>query len=309
MSTRRQQVTGWIALSISMTIAALWAMWGSIEAFHEGWWAPTLIGRLGQTAFYLLPMALVIAMGALSIAWHKAGAIVFFTLGAAFTVFIFGSRWPEIGWDVFLGYAPITLAVVGVGLLWWFGKPRPKRLAFGIMFGVPLLAAVCCGAYPAYRVSQRDTVVQLDACHVDSNGVNLLWAPAGPGWVRDAAHSVDWFEAQKICNRLDASGSELLDEPQGIWRLPTVEEAVRSQLRRGVSCGGSWDAQAERATYELPPDKEAPLWDSFSETTYWWTSSEADDERAYFIVYNGSVWTRRKTLAMGSHGFRAVRNP
>jgi hypothetical protein len=261
---RRQAILGWIALGISMLIAALWAFWGIMEAFHEGWWAATLGGRLLQTAAYLTPMGICLVIGALAIRWPKIGAAIYFSLGAAFSFLIFREMWPDFKLAAVLSWLPVTLLVVGVGVLWWFSQPRPLRLAYSIFVGIPLLVVLCCGAYPAYKVSTRNTDVSLEA--------------------------------------------RLVDEPQHLWRLPTVEEAVRSMARHGVNCGGRWDAQTKRATYEVHPDKEPPLWDPFAETVYWWTATEDGAENAFIIVYDGKVWSRRKTQGLGSQGFRAVKD-
>jgi hypothetical protein len=127
--------------------------------------------------------------------------------------------------------------------------------------------------------------------------------------VQDAQHACNWHEAMETAARLSADGLTLMDTPQHIWRLPTVDEAARSMARHGENCGGYWDAAAQRTVFAVTPDKEPPLWDPFKETIYWWTASEADEQRAWMIEYDGQAWPRRKSQAMGSMGFRAVRAP
>ncbi len=102
-------------------------------------------------------------------------------------------------------------------------------------------------------------------------------------------------------------GKSLADTPQGIWRLPTINEAVRSLTRHDKNSGGVWNSETGRASYEIKPDKESPLWDTHSQIIYWWTSTEKDDKKAYIIVYHGGVFLRSKDLAMGSQAFRAVK--
>jgi hypothetical protein len=305
---RKEVILGWIALAISTLIAALWAYWGIGEAFHEGWWAPTLAGRLLQTVAYMVPMGICLAIGSLTIRWPKIGAIIFFLFGTIFSLLIFKELWPKFRLEVVLSWLPVTLLVIGVGVLWWFGKLHPLRLAYYIFLGIPLLVILFFGAYPVYKVSTRRTDVSLEAQLVKGNGVSLIWAPAGPGWVRGAKNSANWLEATEICSRLSEDGMQLLDKPQNIRRLPTVEEAVLSMARHGVNCGGTWDAQAQRASYRIQPDKEPPLWDPFTETIYWWTATRDGEESAFIIVYDGNVWSRSKTLGMGSQGFRAVKD-
>jgi hypothetical protein len=39
--------------------------------------------------------------------------------------------------------------------LFWFGRPRPLRLAVAVVVGLPVLTLLVCGAEPAWRVSGR----------------------------------------------------------------------------------------------------------------------------------------------------------
>ena len=98
---------------------------------------------------------------------------------------------------------------------------------------------------------------------------------------------VTWDEAVRRCQFLTEGGRELADVPQNIWRLPSVEEAVRSMSRHGINSGGVWEAQ--RATYRVRPDKESPLWNVHSQDNLLRTATETDHERAQIIVYDGKV--------------------
>ena len=134
--------------------------------------------------------------------------------------------------------------------------------------------------------------------------MDLTWAPDGPGWPREGG---DWYKAQQACQLLDEAGSTLTSEPQYIWRLPTVEEAVRSMSLHGQNSGGVWNAETAEATYQTTPDKESPLWNINSQVIYWWTATEINEERAYIIVYDGKVWPRAKNFGPAYLGFRCVR--
>jgi hypothetical protein len=120
---------------------------------------------------------------------------------------------------------------------------------------------------------------------------------------------MDWYEARQACQHLGQDGHTLASVPQEVWRLPTVDEAVRSMARHGQNSGGVWDAVAAKATYETTPDKESPLWDPHSQVIYWWTATEVDEERANIIVYDGEVWSRAKSFGPAYLGFRCVRQP
>jgi hypothetical protein len=304
---RRALVIGWIAVVISTAISGFWAFWGTLEAFHEGWWADTLGGRLQQTLMYHSPLLMVLALAIISIAKPRIGGAIYFLFGAFFTWFVFKDRWMEMDLAAVLSWLPVTLFVIGVGVLWWFGRPRPRKWAYVIAVGMPLLISLACAVEPVYRISGRSLEANLDAVTLQGNGVELTWAPAGPGWVRDAKHSARWDEAVDRAARLSEDGTELLDEPVNIWRLPTIDEVARCATRHGRNAGGRWDAEAQQTVYDVRPDKEAPLWDPLCETIYWWTASEAGDD-AWIYIYHGGVNLRPKTLGLGSQGFRAVKD-
>ena len=84
----------------------------------------------------------------------------------------------------------------------------------------------------------------------------------------------DWYEAQHACPYLSEDGLILTSTLQDIWRLPTVDEAVRSMALHGQNSGGGWD-----------------------------------EERVYIIVYDGEVWPRSKRFGPAYLGFRCVRQP
>jgi hypothetical protein len=201
---------------------------------------------------------------------------------------------------MFLLIAPL----VGLGALYWFGRPQPRKLALSLVVGLPMLTLIISGIGPVIRVSQRIDDGNLQARLVQGNGVNLVWAPDGPGWPRTGEN---WYEAQQVCQHLSEDGLALAPAPLDIWRLPTVDEAVRSMARHGQNSGGVWDADIAKATYNTTPDKESPLWNIHSQVIYWWTETEVDEDRAYIIVYDGKVWPRAKQFAPAYLGFRCVK--
>jgi hypothetical protein len=197
----------------------------------------------------------------------------------------------------------IPAVILGLGYLW--GRPEPRRWAYRLIVAVPLITAFISGAEPAWRVAHRFDDGNRGSRHLTENGVDLIWAPKGPGW---PTQGMSWFDSMKRCRYLTADGMQIADTPQNIWRLPTEDEAVRSQCRCGQNAGGSWNPVTGTATYRILPDKESPLWDIDSQIIYWWTSTEVSDSEAYIIVYDGKVWKRQKTAPWGYLGFRAVKS-
>ena len=259
----KRQIVGWIAVILSLAITCFWAFWGIVENFHEGWYYPALLSNLGlMFAQYLSPMLAFLGVTLVSIFWPRAGAGLHALLALGAAWFLGGLANPI---SLFL-----SLSLIGLGALYWYGRPQPRRLAAGLALGLPLLTLAASGIAPALRVSQRLDDGNRQARLVPGNGLSLVWAPQGPGWPREGA---DWHEAQHACAFLDAEGLALAPVAQHIWRLPTVDEAVRSMARHGQNSEGVWDAGAAQATYGTTPDKESPLWDVHSQVIYWWTGT------------------------------------
>jgi hypothetical protein len=293
---KKGQIMGWIAVGLSAVITCGWAFWGIIENFHEGWYFESIWSNLGMMFVqYLSPMLIFMGVTLVSISWPRFGGVLHGVI-ALFAIWFF---------KAFSNAATflIILPLIGLGALYWFGRPQPRKLASSLVIGLPILTLIISGISPIIRVSQRVNDGDLQARLVRGNGVELTWAPDGPGWPREGG---DWYEAQRVCQYLSEDGLTLESTPQDIWRLPTVDEAVRSMARHRQNSGGEWDAETAVATYETSPDKESPLWNIYSQVIYWWTATEIDAGRAYIIVYDGKVWPRAKDFGPAYLGFRCV---
>jgi hypothetical protein len=295
----KSQIVGWIAVGFSTAITCLWAFWGIIENFHEGWYYESLLSNMGlMFVQYLSPMLIFMGVTLISIFWPPFG-------GGLHLILALLAAW---FFQAFTNAAMLLLIapLIGLGALYWFGRPQPRKIAILLAVGLPMLTLFLSGIGPVLRVSQRIDDKNLQARLVRGNGVNLIWAPDGPGWPRTGAN---WYEAQQVCQYLDEDGQGSTPEPQYIWRLPTVDEAVRSMARHGQNSGGEWDGEVAQAAYKTTPDKESPLWNAHSQVIYWWTATEMDDGHALIIVYDGKVWSRAKQLSLGYLGFRCVKQP
>ncbi|MCA9966213.1 MAG: hypothetical protein KC423_18315 [Anaerolineales bacterium] len=293
----KHNVTGWIAVGLSIAVTCFWSFWGIVENFHEGWYYESWLSNVGlMFAQYLSPMLIFMIVTLVAIVWPRTGAGLHAIIAVAAIWFF----------NVFSNTAVffIILPLLGLGALYWYGSPQPRQLAITLTISLPLLTLIIFGIEPVYRVSQRLNDGNLQAQLVLGNGVNLTWAPDGPGWPRQGE---SWEEAQHVCRYLANDGLTLAAEPKDIWRLPTVDEAVRSLARHGENSGGVWDAERAEAVYATTPDKEPPLWNIYSPVIYWWTATEVNEQNAYIIVYNGQVWPRTKSFAPDYLGFRCVK--
>ncbi len=286
-------------MGFSTVITCFWAFWGIIENFHEGWFYESWLSNVGlMFVQYLGPMLIFLAVTLTSIHWPRVGGGLHVIL-ALLAVWFF---------QAFSNAATFLLItpLMGIGALYWFGRPQPRKIAVSLAIGLPILTLIISGIEPVLRVSQRIDDGDLQARLVHGNGVDLIWAPDGPGWPRKGA---SWYEAQQVCQDLSEDGLTLAPAPQDTWRLPTVDEAVRSMARHGQNSGGVWDAETAGATYKTLPDKESPLWNAYSQVIYWWTATEVDDGHAYMVVYDGKVWPRAKQFSPDYLGFRCVKQP
>jgi hypothetical protein len=291
---------GWIATILVASFACLWAFWGSIENFHEGWFYESFWKNVALMFIQYLPFGLSFTIvGAISVLWPRVGASIFLA-GAVGAYFLFQTG---------AGLVIFAIPLLAAAICFWFGNPPPRKWALILVVGLPLLTMVGFSVEPAIRVSGRIDDGNYHARVIEGNGVKLMWAPEGPGWTTTAEDlkNASWYGATLACQFLNKEGTALADTPQNIWRLPTVDEAVRSSVRHGTNAGGIWDSASKSPSYNTMPDKESPLWKVHSPVIYWWTSTEPNDTTAYRIVYNGGVQRLYKKIRMGDLGFRAVR--
>jgi hypothetical protein len=277
MSDRLRLVAGWSAVALSTAALCFWAFWGSAEAFHEGWYHHELWRNLAMTfGQYLMPVVVILIPVSIALRWRRAALPVFLLLALSASLFFRKGA----------GLVLIAIPLTAIGILFSVGRAEPKRWAWRAVLGLPLATALVTGAYPGYRAMTRLDDGNYSARLVEGNGVRLVWAPEGPGW---GSHYASWQQAADRCAHLSADGRELRPQTVGIWRLPTIDEAVRSMVRRGRNAGGVWDPAAQRATYRTLPEKESPLWKRYSPIIYWWTATADGPERRFRIAYNGYV--------------------
>ncbi len=295
---RMRIFVGWMAVLVTVFFTNFWTYWGIIENFHEGWYSESLIENLSMLFLqYLLFSIVFIMLAVLSIKKPKFGLGLHIGLGIFLAWFFRGASFSVIG-------LLIVLPILSLGLMYFYGRPEPRKWAYRLIIILPLVIILIVTPIKIYQLSQRVNDGDFGMRLVEGNGVSLLWAPRGPGWPDG---SVSYYEALERCKYLSEDGTTLMQEEQNIWRLPTVDETVRSMMIHNKNAGGRWDPGTEKAYYEITPDKETPIWDSHSRIIYYWVQSESDSDKAYIIVYDGGVFERYKDRKYGYLSFRAVK--
>ncbi|WP_084233758.1 DUF1566 domain-containing protein [Papillibacter cinnamivorans] len=297
---KKKRILGWAGVSVTVVLSGIWAWWGAVENFHEGWYSQSLLENLFLFFFQYLLFAIVFVILALVILrWKKAGLILHLLAGVFCVWFFSGASFSVLGLLIVIPFAAL-------GLLYYYGEPYPLKWAYRLILFVPLIITLAVSVPQGIRAAQRLDDGDLGTRIVEGNGVTLAWAPRGPGW---PDRGVSWEEAREICRYLSEDGLTVMETEQNIWRLPTAEEAVRSMTIHGENAGGVWDIAAKTAVYEKTPDKESPLWDVHSKVIYYWTAdtSGEDETRACIIVYHGGIYDKRKTDHQAYLSFRAVK--
>lgn len=133
---KRQLAIGWVAVTISVLIASLLGILGAGEAFTEGW--PALLS-------HLVPMLFIILIAVLAVRWPRVGSGVL-VLAGLYGFFHFG---------VFLSmtrlvvHGPVVMLPIVAGLLYFFGKPIPRKVAYAVLVGIPVVVTAITGLLTA----------------------------------------------------------------------------------------------------------------------------------------------------------------
>lgn len=295
-----KNIIGWIGVGITLIFSSLWAYWGTVENFHEGWYSKSIWENLFMFVFqYLLFAILFVLLATVTLKWKLIGLLLHLVLAVFCVRFFSGASFSVLG-------LMIVMPIAGLGLLYYFGELEPKQWAYRLLICVPLIIITAVSIPQGIKLSGRINDNDFGTRVVKGNGVILTWAPRGPGW---PDKGTAWEEARRICRYLSADGTTVMEEEQNIWRLPSIDEAVRSMMLHGKNAGGVWHAQDNKAVYNKTPDKETPLWDVYSKVIYYWTSETdvKDERRATIIVYHGGVFSKMKTDGQSYLSFRAVK--
>ncbi|MEA3441571.1 MAG: hypothetical protein U9R58_14960 [Chloroflexota bacterium] len=356
--TLKPRLPGIIAAGVGILITCVWTYWGVAEMLYEGWGMP----------FPAILRYLILAVGCLiltllGITWSRIGGILIILIGGLFTIFWINLAINRglMSWSWILSTFPISGFLVIIGVLFLIeGHVRRKRklegdepspewwrrnLAQIIAIGAPLLIAAGVVIFYLPLLTSRIDDGSRDAALIEGEGVQLVWAPQGPGWnwkqswggypswdslarygmppigleqkpdIDDEHASENDMQEYGLCRYLSADGRTLLDEPQDVWRMPTADEIVGSLVSGGKSAGCWWDGDAYAAECRLQPNKDTPLWASDEEPVYYWSGDEDGADEAVYVPYTGGVKyggaisSQPKDWGNPRHGYRCVREP
>lgn len=219
--------------------------------------------------------------------------------------------------------------------IWW-----RRNFRYVVVLGVSFAVFAVTSATQLPNILMRVDDGDRSARIIEGNEVRLMWAPEGPGWnwkqpwggfpawdsialygVEPIGIDVDkpgYDDVDKhataqdmattsVCHYLSEDGTTLMDAPQNVWRMPTVDEIVRSLPKRGDNAGCTWTRGERRADCETLPDKETPLWAPDQPPIYMWAADESSDTDAHYVSYNGWINDQPKQWGNPRHGYRCVR--
>ena len=347
MRAKIRKLPGWIGTGIVTLLNVLWLYWGIGEAFYEGWGVPetpwflflsiAAVAMLFSVLAIYLPYiggGILVAAGIAFALWWLVPGLTqgFYTLSTVIGRLFLSAGFTLVGVMFILDarYNPHRK-----------DKPKPwilKHLRFLIAIGIPILVGLIIAGYNLPTVLTRIDDGDRSARLIEGNDVALVWAPEGPGWnwKQDFGGYPSWdslasygidplgLDADKfgdehadegnmsktgLCAYLDDSGEELMDKPQYIWRMPTVDEIAGSLVLHNENAGCIWDGEAGKLACNLAPDKETPLWAPDEQPVYYWAANAFDDEEAYFVSYTGYVNYQPKDWGNPRHGYRCVKEP
>jgi Flp pilus assembly protein protease CpaA len=335
------------AAVLMIFFTAFWTYWGIAEMYHEGWWGAwyNRLPYLAPIALTLLPTLVSFRwpiLGGTLIILVGAFALFFFDNDVAFIGLAIALVGTAFLVDGIVKRRAISQETT-IPAPWW-----RRHWRYLLAIGAPLLIFVGISAYMLPIVLTRVDDGDRSARLIEGNGVALVWAPEGPGWNWKQSwggypswHSIALYGVPplglgdkpgygrqgqgyanivfatgqdmaqtNLCRYLSADGSALLEEPQDIWRMPTTDEVVRSLVRHGTHAGCAWQGEfRQRASCDVLPDKESPLWSTAQPAIYYWTADSYSQDRGYFVAYNGTVNATYKLGGNPRHGYRCVKEP
>lgn len=266
------RLPGYAATGLMMVATGLWAFWGFMEMYYEGWGQPGLLPLA-----YLTPGLIFLAFWLLAEALPRFGGWLIIVFGILFTAWILSMQLrrgsPTLAG--LLSWFPVTAMVVLVGGLFVVaGRRRARKEDEPLRNGkeegegswirrnarllLPpgtflLVGLVCTGlnSHVFFRNDDGDRSARL----IRGNDVALVWAPAGPGWAQSdgtVPDNLSW-------NQIALYGMEPVgfgDKPHREQRNATPEEMARYGLFRYLTADGTSLAPRPQDVWRMPTVRE-----------------------------------------------------
>ena len=355
----RRGFAGTAATALVVLVTSLWTLWGTGELYYEAWGLP-----LPEPLFYFVPAACCLVLSIVAIRWPTAGGAIVIAAGGGFSAWWWGMQTLRFGfsWRGLLVTMPVSGLLVLVGVLFVLEGRRVRRGLGGadgrvrnrirrttrrrlaVAWIVPCGVFAMVSALELPRVLTRLDDGDRGARRITCGAVDLVWAPAGPGW--NPRRPGGWYPSREqlslwglaprgfdvaaksppdgpsagaagrrdgrweLCRYLSEDGTRLMDHPVGVWRMPTAAEIAGSLVRHGRCADCTWDGRVPgRARCVEPPDKETPLWAPDEPPIYYWAAETLDPggRRALYVSYRGRIGSQPADWANPRHGFRCVR--
>ena len=133
MKARKKAIIGWTGVSVTVLLSSLWAYWGAIENFHEGWYSTSIWENLFMLLFqYLLFTIVFMVLAVVALRWRRIGLTLHIATAGFSYWFFSGASFSVVG-------LMIVIPIIALGLLYYFGEPQPKKWAYRIIIIIPLL--------------------------------------------------------------------------------------------------------------------------------------------------------------------------
>ncbi|MCW8966471.1 MAG: DUF1566 domain-containing protein [Candidatus Pacearchaeota archaeon] len=296
-----KNILGWTAVIITLIVNCFWSYWGILEFFHEGWYSSSILYSLFLLLFqYMLFTIIFIVFPLIALKYKKIGLACFIALGIFAAYFFSGASFQ-------VTYLLLSLPLIGLGVLFYFGNPKKIKIARILIILLPLIIITLFGTPQLIKNIQRIDDGNYGMRTLDCQGTPLVWAGKGSGFP-DTGYN--WTDSMYICEHLSEDGTTVLNESQNIWRIPGIEEAIRCQMIHNENAGGIWNPDTKKAEYEKTPDKETPIWVPNSEIIYYWTSelSSETENQAYIIDYAGGIFDKDIRYSPNYRAFRCVKD-
>ncbi len=111
--SKKKQIAGWIAVSLTVIISSILAYWGAVENFHEGWYSSIWENIFMLVFQYLLFTIVFVLLAIVMLKWKRIGLILHIATGLFCGWFFSGASFSVIG-------VLVIIPFIVLGLLYYY---------------------------------------------------------------------------------------------------------------------------------------------------------------------------------------------